>query len=98
MSIPSILKEDDIRDELNALPLWNLEGKTIVREFVASNFASAVGFINAIAIIAEKADHHPDILLYAWNKVRISLSTHSEGGLTQNDFNLAKQIEDLKYI
>ncbi|KXB97357.1 MAG: hypothetical protein AA908_07215 [Chlorobi bacterium NICIL-2] len=67
----------------------------IVREIVAPNFLAAVGLINAIALAAEKLDHHPDILLYGWNKLRISSTTHDRGGLTELDFKLASEIDAL---
>ena len=57
--------------------------------------AAAIAFINRVAEIAEAANHHPDILLHGWNKVRLTLSTHSEGGLTDADFALAGQIDRL---
>jgi 4a-hydroxytetrahydrobiopterin dehydratase len=65
----------------------------IVREIIAPNFLAAVGLINAIALAAEKLDHHPDILLYGWNKLRISSTTHDRGGLTELDFKLAREID-----
>jgi 4a-hydroxytetrahydrobiopterin dehydratase len=94
---PSLLSEEDIQYNLNNLPLWERKDNLIFREIAASNFAAAVGIINAIAVLAETADHHPDLLIYGWNKVRISLSTHDRGGLTELDFALAKKIEDLKF-
>lgn len=71
--------------------------KSIVREIGAANFVAAVGIINSIALLAEKLDHHPDILLYGWNKLRITLSTHDVGGLTELDFTLAAQIDGLNF-
>ena len=90
--------EYEVTDALKSLPLWVRENEKIQREFSASDFASAIGFVNAVAILAEKLDHHPDILIYGWNKVRITLSTHSSGGLTALDFNLAKRIEALNFF
>jgi 4a-hydroxytetrahydrobiopterin dehydratase len=94
---PNLLSEDDIEFRLKDLPLWERKDIVIFREISASNFAAAVGIINAIAVLAETADHHPDLLIYGWNKVRITLSTHDRGGLTELDFALAKKIEDLKF-
>jgi 4a-hydroxytetrahydrobiopterin dehydratase len=64
---------------------------------VGVNFAEAVGKVNAIAILAEAADHHPDILIYGWNKIRVTLSTHDAGGLSDKDFELAAKIEEIAY-
>jgi len=97
MSRPKLLSEQEINELLKEVPFWNKENNTIVREIVASNFAAAIGIVNSIAIEAEVLDHHPDILIYGWNKIRITLSTHSEGGLTELDFKLAKKIDNLKF-
>lgn len=98
MSRPNLLSEPEIENELKELPLWVRKDNTIVREIVASDFITAVAIFNSIAIIAEVMDHHPDILLYGWNKLRITLSTHDKGGLTELDFKLAKKIEELYII
>ena len=92
-----LLSNDDIQDKLKKAPLWQQQDNQIVRELVASNFAAAVGIVNSIAVVAEKLDHHPDILLYGWNKVRVSTTTHSAGGLTENDFELAYGIDALNF-
>jgi len=97
MSRPKLLSEEDINELLKEVPFWNRENNTLIREIVASNFTAAIGIINSIAIEAEVLDHHPDILVYGWNKIRITLSTHSEGGLTELDFKLAKKIDNLKF-
>ena len=97
MTRPQLAIEEEIHDALKNLPLWIRKGNFIIREFVLKNFASAIGLINAVAVLSESADHHPDILIYGWNKVRITLTTHNLGGLTELDFNLAKKIEELGY-
>lgn len=94
MKVPPLATEKEIGDFLEENPLWIRYENTIVREIVAANFVGAVGIVNSIAILAEKHDHHPDILLYGWNKVRITLTTHSQNGITQNDFILAKEIDE----
>lgn len=71
------------------------DGRAIWREWEFEDFAGAIAFVNLLAAAAEAANHHPDILLHSWNKVRLELSTHSEGGLTQADFDLATRIDDL---
>jgi 4a-hydroxytetrahydrobiopterin dehydratase len=74
---------------------WRREGEAIVRECKLSDFAAAVAFVNRVAAAAERANHHPDILIHGWNKVRLELSTHSQGGLTEADFALASEIDGL---
>jgi len=69
--------------------------KAIVCERKLEDFAAAIAFINRVAEAAERANHHPDILLHGWNNVRLTLSTHSAGGLTDADFGLAAQIDQL---
>ncbi len=94
MARPQLLDEKEIQRKLEQFPDWKRKDKTIVREISAANFAAAIGIVNAIAILAESSDHHPDILIYGWNKIRISLSTHDQGGLTDNDFDLAKKLKN----
>lgn len=74
---------------------WRRDGQAIVREWKLEDFPRAVAFVNRVADVAEAAGHHPDILLHGWNKVRLELSTHSEGGLTQADFDMASRIDAL---
>jgi 4a-hydroxytetrahydrobiopterin dehydratase len=74
---------------------WRREGQSIVRDLEFEDFAEAIAFVNAVADLAEEANHHPDILVHGWKKVRLELSTHSEGALTQADFDLASRIDTL---
>ncbi len=74
---------------------WREEGAALVRDFEFSNFAAAMAFVNKVADAAEEANHHPDILVHGWNKVRLTLSTHSEGRITDNDHRLAQTIDAL---
>jgi 4a-hydroxytetrahydrobiopterin dehydratase len=97
MPSPEKLTDDRISEELNKHPRWNKQGDMIVREISASNFAAAVGVVNAIAVVAETEQHHPDILIYGWNKVKVSITTHDAGGLTENDFKMASKIDDLNF-
>jgi 4a-hydroxytetrahydrobiopterin dehydratase len=96
MSRPNLLSSDEIQIGMKNIPDWILDENKIVKEVICSNFASAIGLINSIAVFAESADHHPDILIYGWNKVRVSLFTHDKGGLTSLDFDLAKKIDSIK--
>ena len=99
MPRPPKLNADAVRAALLERPDWTLltGGEAIQRAFVASNFAAALGFANAVGILAETADHHPDILLHGWNKITITLSTHDQGGLTELDFALAAKIDDVRF-
>jgi 4a-hydroxytetrahydrobiopterin dehydratase len=81
-----------IKQALPSVPAWKKQGQLIRRTFKFKDFAEAMRFVNAVARLAEKADHHPDIDI-RWNKVTLALSTHSEGGLTEKDFSVARQID-----
>jgi len=74
---------------------WRQEGDALVRDFKFKDFAEAMAFVNQVAEIAEERNHHPDILVHGWNNVRLTLSTHSEGGVTDADRALAEQIDAL---
>lgn len=74
---------------------WRREGDSIVLDLGFADFAQAWAFASAVAAEAESANHHPDILAYAWNGVRITLSTHSAGGITDLDLELAARIDSL---
>lgn len=74
---------------------WRREGETILRDLKFADFAEAIAFVNRAAEVAERANHHPDILVHGWNKVRLVLSTHSQGGLTEADFALAAEVDRL---
>jgi 4a-hydroxytetrahydrobiopterin dehydratase len=74
---------------------WSREGDEIVREWTFPDFATAMSFVNRVAEAAEEANHHPDILVHGWNKVRLSLTNHSAGGLTEPDFKMAAQFDEL---
>lgn len=73
---------------------WTLRGSVISRSFRFRDFASAMRFVNKVARVAEAATHHPDIVIN-YNKVRLALTTHDEGGLTEKDFKLANKINEL---
>ncbi len=89
-----LASSSEIEKELRALQGWTLEGKEIRKKFDKKDFVRAMGFVNSVALLAEKANHHPDIDI-RWNSVALALSTHSAGGLTEKDFNLAREIEKL---
>ena len=88
------LTATQIKTALKVVPDWNKRGAAIVRTFVFKDFPAAVKFVNAVARLAEKAGHHPDIDV-RWNKVTLTLTTHDAGGLTKKDFMLAKEFDRL---
>jgi 4a-hydroxytetrahydrobiopterin dehydratase len=92
--MPELLNAQDIKDWLKKLPEWELEKKHIERLFEFDDFAQSIDFVNQVADIAEDEEHHPDIDI-RYNKVKISLSTHSEGGITDLDFEIAEKIDTL---
>jgi 4a-hydroxytetrahydrobiopterin dehydratase len=90
----TLLSDAEIDERLAAVGDWErAEPGSIDREWTFPDFAGAIAFVDRVGEIAEQANHHPDILLHGWNKVRLTLSTHSQGGLTDADFQLAAQID-----
>jgi 4a-hydroxytetrahydrobiopterin dehydratase len=87
-----LLSEEDIASRLEDSD-WRREGDEIVREWKFEDFAAAMSFVNRVAVAAEAANHHPDILVHGWNKVRLSMTNHSAGGLTSADFDMAGRID-----
>jgi len=81
-----------IKTALASVPNWKRKGAVITRTYQFNDFVAAMRFVNAIAKLAEKAWHHPDIDI-RWNKVTLALTTHDQGGLTQKDFALAKEFD-----
>jgi 4a-hydroxytetrahydrobiopterin dehydratase len=89
-----VLGDEQIISKLRPLA-WEREGDEIVRERRFENFAEAIAFVNKVAEVAEEANHHPDIFLHGWNKVKLSLTNHSAGGLTEADFVIAARLDEL---
>jgi 4a-hydroxytetrahydrobiopterin dehydratase len=89
-----LLTDDQITAELSESPGWALESGEITRTIERRDFKDALLLVGAVAFLAEQANHHPDILIQ-WNKVTLTLSTHSAGGLTAADFSLARQVSAL---
>lgn len=75
--------------------VWRREGEALVRDYEFKDFAAAIAFVNRVAEVAERHNHHPDILVHGWNKVRLTLTTHSAGKLTDNDYAMAEHIDGL---
>jgi len=90
----AVLNEEEVDARLRRLP-WERESDEIVREWRFDDFNEAIAFINRVAEVAEEANHHPDILLHGWNKVKLSLTNHSAGGLTEVDFTMAGRFDAL---
>ncbi len=90
--LPDLLDEEEVQQRLDEIGDWDREGDEIQKVFEFDDFATAIKFVNDVAKMADRYDHHPDIDI-RWNKVKLSLSTHSEGGLTAYDFDFANEIE-----
>jgi len=86
------LTSTQIKTALTAVPEWKKKGAAISRTYQFKDFPAAIKFVGAIARLAEKAWHHPDIDI-RWNKVTLTLTTHDAGGLTRKDFALAKKFD-----
>jgi 4a-hydroxytetrahydrobiopterin dehydratase len=89
-----LLTDDEVKARLEGSE-WSREGDEIVREWKFEDFVAAIAFVNRVADAAEVANHHPDILVHGWNKVKLSVTNHSAGGLTDADFTLAKTVDGL---
>jgi 4a-hydroxytetrahydrobiopterin dehydratase len=87
-----VLSDEEIKDRLSGLDGWERAGDALVKEFKLDDFKGSVDFVNRLTPLAEEMNHHPDLEI-SWNKVRVSLSTHSQGGITENDFELAGKID-----
>jgi 4a-hydroxytetrahydrobiopterin dehydratase len=86
------LSDEEIDEALLTCDGWRREGDAIVKQFDRGDFAGSVDFVNAIAPGAEEMNHHPDLAI-SWDKVTVTITTHSEGGLTAHDFELARKVE-----
>jgi len=89
-----LLTEDEIAGRLGGVPGWARQGSNITTTITRGDFREAMLLTGAVAYLADQANHHPDILIQ-WNKVTLTLSTHSAGGLTAADFDLATKINAL---
>ena len=90
----ALLTEKQIVAHMKSTKGWKHTGDEIRKTFVHEDFVRAMGFVQSVSLLAEKMNHHPDIDI-RWNKVTLTLSSHSEGGLTEKDFVLAMQINGL---
>ena len=89
------LSETEIETALKDLNGWKIEAVDLKKRFDFENFARALDFVNQAGALAEAADHHPDIT-FGWGYAEFAITTHDTGGLTQNDFDLAKEIDELR--
>ena len=90
-----LLSDEQITAALARLPGWTRSGDAITTTVELADFRAAMLYTGAVAYLAERADHHPDVLI-RWNKVTLTLSTHSAGGLTGQDVALAERISALR--
>ena len=89
-----VLSNTEINTKIQSLPQWTIDGKTITRTFKFQDFVTAIDFVNQLVEPAESAGHHPDLEI-SYNKVKVILTTHDAGGLTEMDFSLAEQISQI---
>jgi 4a-hydroxytetrahydrobiopterin dehydratase len=89
-----VLSAEEVQQALRGLGGWEHRGESLVRTFTLDGFMGSVGFVNRLAQAAEAADHHPDLDI-RWNRVTVTLSTHSEGGVTAKDLALAAEADRL---
>ena len=90
----ALLDDNEITQRLETSQ-WGRVENAIQRDFEFKDFAQAMEFVNVVAALAEERNHHPDILVHGWNKVRLTVTNHSEGGLTEADFGLAHAVDAL---
>ena len=88
------LSDEEIEERLSSLEGWERDGDAIRRGFELGDFKGSVDFVNRLTPEAEDMNHHPDLAI-SWNEVTVTITTHSEGGLTENDFELARRIASL---
>lgn len=86
------LSEEEVAERRSAVPQWTLDGGRLSRRFTYRDFVQAFGFMTRVALLAERANHHPD-WANVWNRVDVALTTHDAGGLTAADFDLAQEID-----
>jgi 4a-hydroxytetrahydrobiopterin dehydratase len=90
----AVLTDEEIERRLAGLSGWERDGDAIKKRFKLEDFQASVDFVNRLTPAAEEMNHHPDLAI-SWNTVDCTLSTHSQGGLTENDFELAQQIDSV---
>ncbi len=89
------LAHDQVAELMKSVPDWTTDNASIERALKFKDFAAALAFLNRVGTLAEEEGHHPDLSLHSWNRLKIRLSTHAIGGLSQNDFIVAAKIDAL---
>ena len=92
--MPGALSDTEIESALSSLLGWEREGDAIVKSYERASFPDAIAFVVRIGFFAEKANHHPDLDV-RWRTVRVALSTHDAGGITDKDLSLAREVESV---
>ena len=95
LNMAALIAQSNLKEMMKRIPEWETNKKSIERTFEFDDFDQAIDFVNAVAEIADEEEHHPDIDI-RWNKVRLVLFTHSEGGLTDLDFQVAEKLDTLE--
>ena len=90
----ALLSDEEIKERLKEIPGWQHRGESIVKSFDRGDFVGSIKFIDSLVEPAEEMNHHPDLAV-SWSQVEVAISTHAEGGITENDFELAKKVEEL---
>ncbi len=90
-----VLNDSEIKIALDNLPGWKYEKGSIVKIFITQNFPSTMGFVSAVGGFCQRRNHHPDYILVKFKEVEVSFSTHSVGGITQNDIDAASDLEKI---
>ncbi len=90
------MEKEEAQKRLQQVQGWSLIGDAIEKNFKFRDFRQAIAFVNRVADLAELENHHPDILLWSWNNVKITLTTHAVKGLSEKDFDLAAKIDQIK--
>jgi 4a-hydroxytetrahydrobiopterin dehydratase len=94
IAVPKLLSDAEVRKKLKGLDGWRLSGKFLRKKFEFKEFTDGISFVDEVATVAEEQEHHPDIAI-RYTTVTLSIQTHSEGGVTQWDFDLAKAIDGI---
>jgi 4a-hydroxytetrahydrobiopterin dehydratase len=94
--MPDKFTDLQIKDALIELPGWVYDHGSIKKTFITQNYPSTMGFVSAIGGFCQRRNHHPDYILMKYKEVEVSFSTHSAGGITQNDVDIAKDIEKIR--
>ena len=89
------LSDKEVSEQLLSLPGWKYEGGSIKKTYQTKHFPGTMGFVTAVGGFCQKANHHPDYVTMKYKEVEVSFSTHSAGGITMNDINIAKEIETI---